>query len=204
MLAAIDPGDAEPAELYLNHLRSGKESHLDDQWLAHVVGPAVIPTLVKGLRDSDNSVRFATATVLSAMATRLSGDEGSGPEGRGLKVQAARALLSCLKDRDVRVRWVAAETLGVLHVEAKAVIPALIGMVKTEGGRVPTNGIPFHAFQEDQVLGRNNKGDDPLRIAAIRPSGGSAARRPGPSRSSSMPSGTTTRASAGSPSRPWG
>ncbi len=172
LLAAINPGDVEVAELYLDYLRSGKNPDLVDQWLGYVVGPAMIPTLVKGLRDPDSSVRFATASVLSALAARLFGDEVPGPEGQGLKVQAARALLSCLKDRDVRVRWVAAETLGVLHVEAEAVLPALIAMVKNEGGGVPTNGIPFHAFQEDQVLGRNNQGDDPLRIAAIRALGG--------------------------------
>ena len=172
LLAAIDPGDVEAAELYLDYLRSGKNPDLADQWLGYVVGPAMIPTLVKGLRDPDSSVRFATASVLSALAARLSDDVAPGREGQGLKVQAARALLLSLTDRDVRVRWVAAETLGVLHVEAKVVIPTLIGMVKTEGGRVPTIGIPFHSFQEDQVLGRNNQGDDPLRIAAIRALGG--------------------------------
>ena len=133
----------------------------------------MIPTLVKGLRDPDSSVRFATASVLSTLAARLSGDEVQGRRGPSdSRSRPPGPSSHRLKDRDVRVRWVAAETLGVLHVEAKAVIPALIEMVKTEGGRVPTIGIPFHAFQEDQVLGRNNQGDDPLRIAAIRALGG--------------------------------
>ena len=33
LLAAIDPGDAEAAELYLDYLRSGKDPDLNDQWL---------------------------------------------------------------------------------------------------------------------------------------------------------------------------
>jgi HEAT repeat protein len=69
------------------------------------------------------------------------------------------------------VCWIAAETLGALRVEAKAVIPALMGMVETGTGRVPRDDITFLSFEEVgqlERLGWNDKGCDQLRIAAIQ------------------------------------
>ncbi len=145
---------------------------LNDQWLGQVIKPAMIPTLIKGLKDPDHRVRFATASVLANLAERNPVVEEHAADDRQLRIRAARALLSSLKDRDVRVRWVAAQTLGVLEVEAKAVIPALIEMAETEAVRVPTEDFSIHSFQDEYLLAGSVKGGDPLRIAAIRALGG--------------------------------
>jgi HEAT repeat protein len=186
VLAAIEPEATEAADAYLDHVRSGANPDLDSLWLAQVVQPAMIPTLIKGLKDQDAKVRLATANTLSTLAERLSGRDQadqadssqseaekvrSSERRRQLKVQAARALLSSLGDPDDRVRWITAETLGVLHVEARVVVPTLIEMVKTATGRVPPDDIAIRSFQEEgqpYLLGANDKTGDPLRIAAIQ------------------------------------
>ena len=220
LLSVIEPSTIEAAELYLECVRSGRDPDLRDQWVAWVIKPAMIPALIKGLADREIRVRIATVNALSRLAERLSADEEAAAfHGASVAAKAraredrqrhrslaARALLASLDDPDDRIRWIAAQTLGMLRAEAKAAVPALARMVNAEAGRVPPGEVAIRSFQEQgqaYALGENQKGGDPLRIAAIQASGGSAARRPGPCRSSSGPSGTRTCASAGSRARPW-
>ncbi len=186
MLAAIDPSDAGVASLFLDFLRSDRsqdDQGLEQQWIAYIIKPPMIPILVKGLEDEDSSIRFVTLKVLQGLAESLAAPSPRDPDRpappawsyaggrerqRELGSLLARSLLRCLTDREFRVRWAAAETLGVFHAEPKLVIPALVKMMKTEEGRLPVDGLTFRPFQLDYILGRSDKGTDPLRMVAIR------------------------------------
>jgi HEAT repeat protein len=181
LLATIAPEVDDAADVYVDLLRKGETPGLDDpmpgilgadrqdEWLGVVRRPAMIPRLIRALREEDDTTRLATLHVLLSMAEDLPETEGG-----GVKEQLAQALLVCVRDPDGRVRWLATETLGVLHVEAKTVVPILVEMVKTEKGRVPPDDDAIRSFQQAEqpyVLGPNKKGD-PLRIAAIQALGG--------------------------------
>ena len=188
LLSAVDPGTAEAAELYRDTIRLGKAPDLRGYWLTRVIKWAMVPALIKGLDDRDTPVRLGTVNALSSLAERSPATGRPWPklasrsphraireERRQFEGQAARALLSSLKDPDDRIRWIAAETLGVLRAEAKAVVPTLAGMVNTEVGPVPPGEVAIRSFQDQgqiYVLGENQKGGDPLRIAAIQALGG--------------------------------
>ncbi len=187
LLAAIDPSDAGVAEHYLQLLRSDENKELEDLanvWFAHTIRTPMIPTLVQGLRDKDSSMRFATAKLLAGLAEVLADQERFNPglrtppdprdlgNRRELETRMVQAFLPCLHDREFRVRWVAAESLGVLHAEPKRVIPALLAMARTEGGRLPSDGLTFHHFHSEYQFGRSDKGVDALRLAPIRALGG--------------------------------
>ena len=75
LLSTVDPGTSEAAELYRDHVRSGKDLDLRDQWLTWVIKPAMIPALIKGLEDRDIPVRLATVNALSNLAEEFSRDE---------------------------------------------------------------------------------------------------------------------------------
>ncbi|MHB1558173.1 MAG: HEAT repeat domain-containing protein [Isosphaeraceae bacterium] len=186
LLAAIDPSDASVASLFLEYLRSERsrdDQELGPQWTAYVLKPPMIPTLVIGLEDEDSSVRFETLKILQGLAESLAVLDPRDPDRpappawtypggrerqRELGSLLARSLLPCLTDREFRVRWAAAETLGIVHAEPMLVIPALVKIVKTEGGRLPVDGLTFRPFQLDYILGHSDKGTDPLRMVAIR------------------------------------
>ncbi len=79
-------------------------------------------------------------------------------------------LVPALQDADDRVRWIAAETLGVLAVEAKTVIPLLIAMLKSETKRIAVDDeyVAIRSFDEPACRLGPNKQGDPIRIAAIQ------------------------------------
>lgn len=186
LLAAIVPSDAGVASRFLDFLhseRSPDDQELEQQWIAYVIQPPMIPILVEGLEDEDSSIRFETLKALQVLAGSLAVPDPRDPDRpappawsypggrerqRELGALLARSLLRCLTDREFRVRWAAAETLGVFHAEPKLVIPALVKMMKTEGGRLPVDGLTFRPFQSEYILGRSDRGTDPLRLIAIR------------------------------------
>lgn len=186
LLAAIDPSDAGVASLFLDFLRSDRsqdDQGLEQRWIAYIIKPPMIPTLAKGLDDEDSSIRFETLKVLQGLAESLAVPDPRDPDRpappswtypggpgrqRELGSRLARSLLPRLTDREFRVRWAAVETLGVFRAEPELVMPALVKMVRTEGGRLPVDSLTFHPFQSDYILGRSDKGTDPLRLVAIR------------------------------------
>jgi HEAT repeat protein len=174
VLAAIEPEADDAAEAYLDRLHTSGDEDLAEQWLDLVSRPAMIPRLIQGLRDEDAEVRLGVMHVLLSSAETLAETERA-DTGDGVKHQLAPALLERLRDPDDRVRWFATEALGVLHVEAKTVVPVLIGMARTERRRVPADEAAIRSFEEagqPYLLGPNKKAGDPLRIAAIQALGG--------------------------------
>jgi HEAT repeat protein len=174
MLAAIDPEAVEAAEAFLQRAREGENPGLEFEWLVLVNRPALIPRLIEALRDDDVRVRLAVVRVLGPLAESLTQTDPT-EGGGGAKGPLARALLDRLHDPDPRVRWVAAEILGVLHVEAETVVPVLVRILKTENARVPAEDAHIRSFEEAEqpyVLGPNRKTGDSMRIAAIQALGG--------------------------------
>lgn len=87
LLAAIDPSDADVASSFLDFLRSNREKddpELKQQWIACIIKPPMIPTLVKGLQDRDASLRFETLKVLQMLAEPLGAAESSKLGAHGL------------------------------------------------------------------------------------------------------------------------
>ncbi len=189
MLVSIDPEAGEAPAKYFAYLRDARkeDQDLESQWVYRILRPVMIPELIAGLNDGDPEIRLATAQAMSRMANGLAQaaaqDQANtakptaarsevAARRRRLKVQAARALLSTVKDPDDRVRWVAAETLGVLKVEAETVLPILIGMAMREKQLVVTEDpVEIRTFEgegQDYHLGPSRPRKDPLRIAAIQ------------------------------------
>lgn len=192
-LTSADPSDPEPVELFLDFLHTEPDQNLQQRryrWTSLFQSGAAIPTLVQGLEDEDGGIRLEVAKTIERIAFILHSAESSrrNPFAANAKVLplpadakvlkareeqdrfravAARALLPRLKDPDVRMRWIAAQTLGWLRAEATRVIPALVKMAKTEGGRVPCDDL-FFPRNSAYVLGPNANRNEALRIAAIR------------------------------------
>jgi HEAT repeat protein len=181
LLAAIDPQADDAAEIYLDRLRRGEVPGLEeqrpagfgldpqDEWLGLVARPVMIPRLIKALREEDAEARLAVVRVLLSMV-ETPAETGQADLGDGARCQVAEALLDRLRDPDDRVSWFAVEALGVLHVEAKTVVPILNELAKI--GTTPVrldDGIrSFEEAGQPYVLGPNKKQGDPLRIAAIQ------------------------------------
>ncbi|MHB1561989.1 MAG: HEAT repeat domain-containing protein, partial [Isosphaeraceae bacterium] len=192
-LIFIEPSDPEPAELYLDFLHGEpdqKRQQRQNQWTGLLQNAVAIPILVRGLEDEDGRVRIEVAQSLERIAFVLHSAESSrqNPFADNAKVfpiaadakarkareeqdraraVAARALLLHLKDPDVRMRWIAAQTLGCLRAEAAKAIPSLVQMARTEDGRVSDDNL-FVPRNSAYVLGANANGNEALRIAAIR------------------------------------
>ena len=134
---------------------------------------AAVPGLRSLARDGETAVRGEALALLAVIDPPKEGDPAtSRPEGRSSSVQRSRTLLASLRDSDDRVRWNAAEKLGVLRAEAKTVVPALREMARTEMFRVrPNDLVAIREFKEQGQpyhLGVNEGRGDPLRIAAIQ------------------------------------
>ena len=198
ILVRIDPQSNEAPTQYFAYLREGQNEDLESQWLYGILRPGMIPELIEGLNDEDPKIRLGTANALGRMAHWLAEVERSdqtdaakpaavrseaSARRQRLKVQAAHALLSALKDPDARVRWIAAETLGVLEVEAETAIPLLIAMAKSDKKLVLVEDpVAIRSFEEEgqeYLLGPGKPGGDPVRIAAA-PGSGFLRRRSGP------------------------
>ncbi len=197
LLSYIDPHCPEVVDTYFASLRDGQNKQIVNQWPYHYIKPEMIPRLIPGLRDDNPEVRMGAARALAFQAERLvqyrkqdlSDKSRSNAvlaatrELRGrLAVQSVHALLTALKDPDVRIRWIATFALGVLETEAETVVPILIEMAKNATERVPSGDMtisfrPFADRDQYYFLGPSQKGGDPLRIAAMQALGsfGSAA-----------------------------
>ncbi len=174
MLADVAPQVDDAAEAFLDHARAGENPDHEDHWLGLAGQPAMIPRLIKALREEEATVRVAVVRVLLSLAEHLADAEREDSGGQARR-QLARAALDRLRDPDSRVRWCSTEILGVLHLDAKAVVPILIAMARTEKGRVPAEDAAIRSFEEagqPYVLGPSKKAGDPLRIAAIQALGG--------------------------------
>lgn len=87
-------------------------------WAFEAIGPSVEPRLVKLLKDESPSVRSAAAFGLHEL--RLSGAD--------IK-DAIPALIEALSDQSGDVRYVSAQTLGLMGPEAESAVPALIPLL---------------------------------------------------------------------------
>ena len=92
MLAAIDPEAVDAAEAFLQLARKGEISEMEDEWLGLVSRPALIPRLIKALREDDVRVRLAVVRVLRALAEGLTQTDPTEKELRA-KGPLVRALL---------------------------------------------------------------------------------------------------------------
>ncbi len=208
--------------MYLDQLHSGLDRGPDGPWL-DVLKPAMMPGLLKGLSDPDVRVRTATVKALSSLAKRWSETEAN-EQADGQKptpaqaeawahqhrvnVLTTQALLSSLEDTDDRIRWIGAETLGMLGADANTAVPALIRMVKTEKRRIPPDeSIGIRSFDgkgQRYRVGTNKKGAIPCGSPPFRLWEASAARPPKRFRSWFGHSATRQLPSAGSLPRRWG
>lgn len=181
----IDPSDPEPAELYLDSLHTEPDQHWQQRrqrWNNFLQNASAIPALVQGLEDEDARVRLEVARSLERIAfilhsagssTRNTASTADAKVRKARKERdrsravAARALLPRLKDSDVRMRSIAAQTLGLLQAEEAKVIPALVQMARMENVRVPHDDL-FVPSTSTYVLGHNVNANEALRISAIR------------------------------------
>ena len=171
MMAEIDPHAPEIPAMYFAGLRECEDENegKSASELSDILKPAMIPELARGLLDQESGIRLAAVETLAELAAQL---VQNGGHDRRSRTEAARAFLRALKDPDPRVRRAAAESLGLLHVEGEAVIPALIAMAKTDKACVAADDLIETRSSTDRDLGYDlgdrKKGGDPLQIAAIR------------------------------------